>query len=191
MTAPVVESIEKAEALDRPAAALAAFHGAYQRGPVKAFLRGDWIGHALHPLLTDVPIGTWTSALLLDALGADDEATTALLVAGVASVPLVAISGWSDWHDGEEGSSAIRRVGIVHAAVTGSAAALQIASVGARRSGSRGRGTVLSAAAMVLVGAGGWLGGHLTYARGSRVQRVTDGRRFTPSRPSGGPPGRF
>lgn len=170
MTPPVVDSIENAEALDRPAAVLAAFHGAYQRGPLKSFLRGDWIGHALHPLLTDVPIGTWTSALLLDALRADEDATTALLMAGVASVPLVAVSGWSDWHDEEKRSSAIRRVGIVHATVTGSAAALQLASVGARRSGSRGRGTVLSAAAMALLGAGGWLGGHLTYARRSRVE---------------------
>lgn len=35
-------------------------------GPVKDLLSGTWLGHPAHPLLTDVPIGAWTSAVLLD-----------------------------------------------------------------------------------------------------------------------------
>lgn len=162
--------LEEIEALDRPAAALAKFHGAYQKGALKSLLRGDWLGHSVHPVLTGIPIGTWTSAMLLDVLGADEDAATALVFAGVAAVGPAALTGWSDWHDEEARSPAIRRVGIVHAGVNGTAAALQLASVSARRSGSRGRGAALSATAMVLVGVGGWLGGHLTYNRGSRVE---------------------
>ena len=36
---------------------------------VKTFLNGTWLGHPLHPVLTDVPIGSWTSGLFLDILG--------------------------------------------------------------------------------------------------------------------------
>src|ERR671936_876851 len=35
---------------------------------VRDFLHGTWLGHPLHPVLTDVPIGAWTTAVLLDAL---------------------------------------------------------------------------------------------------------------------------
>ena len=46
-----------------------AVRDAVPAGPVKDALSGIWLGHALHPLLTDLPIGTWTSAVLLDWLG--------------------------------------------------------------------------------------------------------------------------
>ena len=46
------------------------------RGPVLfgngkrgSVLRGEWLGHAVHPLLTDVVLGTWTSAHVLDLFG--------------------------------------------------------------------------------------------------------------------------
>jgi hypothetical protein len=47
----------------------AAARGVVRPGPVRDALSGRALGHALHPLLTDLPIGTWTSASLLDALG--------------------------------------------------------------------------------------------------------------------------
>src|SRR5215472_1755611 len=37
--------------------------------PFKLFLNGTWLGHPLHPLLTDVPIGAWTATILLDLAG--------------------------------------------------------------------------------------------------------------------------
>src|SRR5215813_8902073 len=36
--------------------------------PLKLFLNGTWLGHPLHPLLTDVPIGAWTVTIVLDLI---------------------------------------------------------------------------------------------------------------------------
>ena len=35
---------------------------------LKNFLHGTWLGHPLHPIITDVPIGAWTAAAVLDCL---------------------------------------------------------------------------------------------------------------------------
>src|SRR5918995_5426690 len=68
-----VEAITSLDALDRPAHAVGqSVRDAVPAGPVKDALSGTWLGHALHPLLTDLPIGTWTSAVLLDWLGGAD-----------------------------------------------------------------------------------------------------------------------
>lgn len=156
--------------LDAPAGVLAGALDKTMTGPVKPVLRGDWLGHALHPLLTDVPIGTWTSALLLDLTGSDEKAAAKLIAAGLVVTPAVLATGWSDWHDGQGDSPSIRRTGIVHAVTNAAGVGLQVASLAARGRGDRGRGAMLSMAAMAFLGAGGWLGGHLTYARGSRVE---------------------
>src|ERR671937_250290 len=48
--------------------------GVEQGGPaarrLKNWLNGVWLGHPLHPALTDVPIGAWTVGLVLDVVGA-------------------------------------------------------------------------------------------------------------------------
>src|SRR6476469_499054 len=90
-------------------------------GTPKALLSGATIGHSLHPILTDVPIGTWTSATLLDLLGGRDAEGGAQLLIGTglaATLPTL-WSGWSDWSYDEKRAPEIRRVGIVHAAVNG------------------------------------------------------------------------
>src|SRR3989442_255596 len=33
---------------------------------LKTFMHGTWLGHPLHPVLTDIPIGAWTIAILFD-----------------------------------------------------------------------------------------------------------------------------
>src|SRR2546426_1168769 len=33
---------------------------------LKTFVNGTWLGHPLHPVLTDIPIGAWTIAILFD-----------------------------------------------------------------------------------------------------------------------------
>src|SRR5579884_939207 len=68
-----VREIEQAEVLDGPAGTLSGLiKKAVPHGPVKDALSGTWLGHALHPVLTDVVIGTWLSALLLDLVGGED-----------------------------------------------------------------------------------------------------------------------
>lgn len=101
-------------------------------GRGRYLLGGGWLGHALHPLLTDFPLGTWMSASLLDLFGGEQSAPAAekLLLFGLAAaVPTVA-SGLSDWHEADH---AERRVGVVHAAVNTTAFALYGAYLIARR----------------------------------------------------------
>ena len=137
-------------------------------GPVKDVLSGTHLGHALHPLLSDVPIGTWTSALLLDLVGgegAEDGADRLVGLGILASLPTIA-AGLSDWADtvGPD-----RRTGLVHAWANSAALALFTASYAARKGGRRRLGVTLGLAGGGAMGIGGFLGGHLSYARGVGV----------------------
>src|SRR6185503_2182573 len=75
--------------------------------PLKGLLSGSWLGHPLHPALTDVTIGTLTSALLLDWLGGEDSRPAArrLIGIGLLSATPVVASGASDWGDAEPATS--------------------------------------------------------------------------------------
>ena len=146
---------------------------AIRPGVVKDALSGSWLGHALHPLLTDVTIGTFTSALLLDWLGGEKSAPAAERLIGiglVSAVPTVS-AGASDWADTEVADDAVRRIGMVHAAANATAVSLFAASWAARRRGSGGRGLALAGAAAL--SAGGYLGGHLSFAEGVGVDHTT------------------
>lgn len=171
----LTERLGEVESLDAVATPLGKQVRALLSAPrVKDLLGGTWLGHALHPLLTDVVIGTWVSAALLDVAGGDDarDGADRLVAAGVAAYPLVALTGVHDWADGELGDPGVRRVGLVHAASNGLGVALQIASLAVRRRGDRGRGVALSFAAMGAIGVGGYLGGHLSYAQGQGVDQT-------------------
>jgi nitrite reductase/ring-hydroxylating ferredoxin subunit len=132
-------------------------------GPAKSLLSGTWLEHPLHPLLTDLPIGCWSGAVILDLFGgsAGADAVDPLVGLGaLAAVPAV-VSGLSDWADsyGPE-----RRVGLVHAAANVTGLGLFIASLAAGRRARR-----LRLLGLATITAGGYLGGHLSYARGLGV----------------------
>jgi nitrite reductase/ring-hydroxylating ferredoxin subunit/uncharacterized membrane protein len=170
-----IDAITDLEQLDAPARALGkAVRGTVPAGPVKDALSGTWLGHALHPLLTDLPIGTWTSAVLLDWLGgaASRDAADRLIALGIAFSLPAAATGMTEWADAEPASDDVRRVGIVHAAANAGATALFGASLAARRSGSRGAGRLLALAGAGVLGASGFLGGHLAYADGVGVDQT-------------------
>ena len=170
------ERIGAIEALDAPAKAIAKQirNLLPDGGGVKDVLSGTWMGHALHPLLTDVPIGTWTSATLLDLFGgrASRPAAQRLIGVGLAAAAPTAWSGWSDWADTEPGDDEVRRIGIVHALVNGGAIALYGASFAARRRGAHTTGVLFGLAGAGAMGAGGWLGGDLVLARGVGVNET-------------------
>ena len=141
-------------------------------GPAKNVLSGTWLGHPLHPLLTDVPIGTWTSAMLLDLVGGEDAEDGADRLVGIgilASLPAIA-SGLSEWADtiGPD-----RRTGLVHAWANSAALTLYGASFLARKSGRRGLGVTLGLLGGGAMGVGGWIGGHLSYGHGVGVDATT------------------
>ena len=127
-------------------------------------LRGEWLGHAVHPLLTDVVLGTWTSASLLDVLGGPDVSAAAqrLIGTGVLAAGPTAWTGWAEWstagpHD--------KRVGLVHAVSNGVAISICAASWFARRRGRHGIGGRLALAGSAVSGVAAYSGGHLTEGR--------------------------
>src|SRR4051812_33330980 len=171
----IAERIAGAEQLDPLAEPLAKqVRDLLPGGPAKDALSGTWLGHALHPLLQLAPLGTWMSAVVLDAIGGDDaEASADLLIgAGLAATIPTALTGLSDYADTTVASDSVRRIGIVHAATNVTATALFAGSLVARGRGARGRGKLLALAGMGAVTAGGWLGGHLSYAEGVGVDNT-------------------
>lgn len=123
-------------------------------------LLGRKAGHALHPALSNLPLGSWTSALLLDIFGGRQARDAARLLTGfgVLTVPPTALTGWAEWANADRRA---KRVGLIHAAAVGSAAALQTLSWVARRRGRWGLGVGFSALAIVGMNVGAYLGGHL------------------------------
>jgi len=170
-----MHKLEAFEGLDGLAEALAKrVRDLLGTGTVKDLLSGTPIGHALHPLLSDIPIGSWTSALVLDILGGEDSEDSAdLLVAvGLAAAAPTAMSGWSDYADSTVGNKPVTRVGIVHALSNVTAIGLFTASLAARRRGARGKGKLLGLAGSGALGLGGFLGGHLSYVQGVGVDNT-------------------
>jgi nitrite reductase/ring-hydroxylating ferredoxin subunit len=166
---PLVARIEAARPLDAPAGLVArTVRKVVRPGPVKDALSGTWLGHALHPMLTDVVLGSLLSASMLDLLGGDDDgkASERLIAVGLVMYGPTALTGASDWTDSERGDAAVRRTGLVHATVNSAALSLYTASLAARRRGHRRRGALLGAGGATALAAGGYLGGHLTLARG-------------------------
>ena len=167
---PVVDALESVEALDNVSLKIAGAVGeAVPVGAARDLLGGTWLGHALHPVLTDVVIGAYLSATLLDLLGGDDDGRASERLIGVglaASAPTVA-SGVTDWAYVVYGDRRTRPVGLVHAAANATASTLYAGSLVARRRGARGRGKLLAAAGGAVLMLGGYLGGHLSFTRGA------------------------
>ncbi|HVM12882.1 MAG TPA: Rieske (2Fe-2S) protein [Egibacteraceae bacterium] len=168
----LLDRLERSEALDRVAAPVArAVRPALEPTPVRKALSGTWLGHRLHPLLTDGVIAAWVAAGVLDLISEEtsDEETRTLVGLGIVLSLPTAASGLSDWLDY---GPKVRRAGVAHAAANTVALSLQIASYSARRRGHRTRGRRLSSLALAALGAGGYLGGHLSYVLGAGVDRT-------------------
>ncbi|WP_341974319.1 Rieske (2Fe-2S) protein [Microbacterium sp. LWO13-1.2] len=158
--------------LDRVAATVSDAVGAVAKpSVVKNALSGSWLGHQLHPVLTDLPIGAWGAATVLDLTAGEEGAKAArrLVGFGILSAVPTAMSGASDWAD-TVGRN--KRVGLVHGLANAAGTGLQAASWFARRRGHRGVGVVLSLLALSTTLASAYLGGHLSFVRGVGVNRT-------------------
>jgi nitrite reductase/ring-hydroxylating ferredoxin subunit/uncharacterized membrane protein len=127
-------------------------------------LHGTWMGHPLHTALVQVPIGAFASAAILDLVGGDDAGDAADLLAltgVVASLP-AALSGANDW---SVSNPSEQRTGLVHALANTVGLGFWVASLLARHRGDRSRGKLLGAVGLAAIGAGGSIGGHLSFRR--------------------------
>ena len=143
----------------------------------KVFLNGTWIGHPLHPMLTDIPIGAWTLTILLDLIGllfgfpqlGLASGITACI--GVAGALAAAGAGLADWMDIDPPEKAI---GAFHASVNVSGTILFLISflMSWGRHWQLGWATfVVALAGYLLVMVGGYLGGALVFYKGVMINR--------------------
>jgi nitrite reductase/ring-hydroxylating ferredoxin subunit/uncharacterized membrane protein len=135
--------------------------------PVRNFLHGIWLGHPLHAAITDVPVGAWSTAAVLDAIelvsGTESYSPGADTAVGIGLIGAMgaAVSGLCDWSKTDRPA---RRVGVVHALLNVGAATCYATSWLQRRSGNRQGGIASAMTGFLLVLAGTYLGGHLSYA---------------------------
>lgn len=164
--------VDRQRWLDEVADALQTAIGeAFQAGgavgqSLQNFLHGTWLGHPLHSVLTDVPIGAWTAALVLDGMDeisgneAFGRAADVSVAVGVAGAVASAVTGLTDWHktDGRA-----RRIGITHGLLNATALTCYAASLALRRRDQRRAGRGLSLLGYAISSAAAYLGGHLVY----------------------------
>jgi nitrite reductase/ring-hydroxylating ferredoxin subunit/uncharacterized membrane protein len=148
-------------------AVVAAFQAGGQTGRrIRDFLHGTWLGHPLHPVLTDVPLGAWTVATVLDLAGRDTRsqgrAADAAIGIGLAGAVGAAVTGMTDWqHTADEE----RRVGLLHALLNISATALYATSLALRLRGARTAGRSIGGLGFAVALGAAYLGGHLVYRK--------------------------
>ena len=136
---------------------------------------GRWVGHPLHPALSDLPIGLWAGVMVLDATDRDSapqsgiDAAGMLSAAGILAAGAAALTGLNDWTVSNDQD---RRVGLFHGLLNTVALGLQGASLGTRMAGHRGTARALGATSLTVTAAAGYLGGHLVFTKGVMVNRV-------------------
>ncbi len=169
----VLRPVANARTLDPVAEAVGRAIGeAIRLSGLEDVLRGTWLGHALHPLLTDFTAGPWMAASFLDLFGPKGSAPAArrLVAFGlVAAVPTL-LSGAVDW---EETEGAERRVGLLHAATSSLATLLYGCSFLARRKGNERGGVLFGLLGGTVAFWDGYVGGDLALVAG-----VGGGRRL-------------
>jgi uncharacterized membrane protein len=155
-----VDDLSHIEALRRPATWIVEL-GA---GPPRRWARRleQRLGHPAHPALTDLPIGFWTSSLVLDLVGGRRgvRASRRLVALGVVTAVPTAIVGLGD---AAALSNERRRVAVVHAVCNVAATAVYVMSWSARRDDRRVAGAVLGLVGACVATVGGLLGGHLAF----------------------------
>ncbi len=157
-----LERLEREESTDGPAGALlqVAQKLTPTAGPLHDELRGRSLGHPVHSALTDLPVGLWVSAAVLDLTRppGHHEAARRLVALGLVSAVPTVITGLTDYR---ALTRPARRVAAVHAAANGLGNALMASSWAARRSGHHRAGVLLSTVGLAAAGAGALLGGHI------------------------------
>jgi nitrite reductase/ring-hydroxylating ferredoxin subunit/uncharacterized membrane protein len=131
-------------------------------------LHGTWLGHPLHPVLTDVVIGSWVMGSFLDLLASGgksrrlEQAADRLIEAGVVTAVPTALAGLTDYSAAPRGAMAS---GAAHGLLNVSALLMYLLSIGARRGGRRSQGLLFSALGLAIASLSAYLGGHLVFAQ--------------------------
>ncbi len=152
----------------RLGAALRQLREGERTGQVFELLHGRLTGHALHPAMTDLPLGMWIGQMALDALGEHDAAGK-LGGLGVLGGLGAAVTGTADWTVSDGGD---RRVGLLHGLGQTAAIALHCTSLVARARGRLGAAQALAGVGTGVSVAFAYLGGHLVLGKGVMVDHT-------------------
>lgn len=154
--------------------------GSPEAQKLRDFLNGTWLGEPLHAVLTDLPVGAWTAAMVFDVLDwALDQpqfalAADASIGIGLAGAAGAAVTGITDWSDVDPPA---RRLGLVHGLLNLGATTLFATSLVLRRRKHRKSGRAISALGYAVMGYAAHLGGKLVYEHRVGIDR-TDGQVF-------------
>jgi nitrite reductase/ring-hydroxylating ferredoxin subunit len=172
-TEPVVDALGRSSGLNRLGRWLSrTFYGVVKHGRLKDVLAGTWMAHPAHPMLTDVTIGAWSGAAVLDLLGGEKGRPGADLLVGLGILSAVptAVTGLSELTDTVESED--RSIATAHALTNVGGLVLWCMSFAARKGGRRRAATTLGLAATAAMTAAGFLGGHLSYRLGLGVDQT-------------------
>ena len=149
-------------------------------------LHGIWLGHPLHPLLTDLVVGAWTLGALFDVMSLSrdssqlEEMADKLTTIGTLAAIPTAVSGLADYSTIPKSAAG---VGLTHALVVDASLVMYLLSLRARKKRQRGQGLLWSALGFGLISAGAYLGGHLVFNKRVGVKRtgpVSEPQKWTP-----------
>ena len=138
-------------------------------GPIQHFLNGTWLGHPVHAVLTDVPIGALTVSIIADVLSLHQAADVAMVL-GVLAMVAAAVTGLADYAE-VDGTARYRAT--VHGTIMVITLVLYLVSLAIRAGNPPDRlpAVVIALVAYLLLALGGAIGGDLVFLIGTHVDR--------------------
>lgn len=146
----------------------------------RSLLNGTWLGHPLHPAITDIPIGAWLLAAILDIVwlvSPDANAwaargAEATILIGIIAAVGAAATGLTDWSD-TYGSE--RTVGLYHAGLNTLALVLYVISLILRlgiTSGESVAAAIIGFVGLAVVLVAAYLGGDMVFGKATGVNHT-------------------
>jgi nitrite reductase/ring-hydroxylating ferredoxin subunit/uncharacterized membrane protein len=138
-------------------------------GPIQHFLNGTWLGHPVHAVVTDVPIGAMTVSIVADLIG-QPVAADVSMVLGVLAMVAAAVTGLADYAE-VDGNARSRAT--VHGTLMVITLVLYLVTLGMRAGSPADRLVPIAIAliAYLILALSSAIGGDLVYLAGTHVDR--------------------
>ena len=147
-------------------------HALFRPMPVvRDLLNGRWLGHPLHAVLTDAPIGIMFLVIVFDLAGQPLAThTKAILLIGILTMLAAALAGLADYSDTD---GAARERATLHGTLMVVALLLYVVSFVLRQGQSPPwpAAIAFSLAGFLVISAGAYVGGEVVFALGNMVSR--------------------
>jgi nitrite reductase/ring-hydroxylating ferredoxin subunit/uncharacterized membrane protein len=154
--------------------------GSHHKPPrrLKSLLNGTWLGHPLHPVITDVPVTAWILTAVFDVIWLIAHPTWAAygafvsVIVGLFGALGAIVTGLTDWSDTY---GAERRVGLNHAFFNACATILYLVSFVLRLLAGPGDGiaaVILGFVGLASVIYAAYLGGDMVFTKGTGVNHT-------------------